>query len=97
MLFPATVCQCWSVQCWVRNLRISLWLWDTGLDILDIMGTKACSSSSMLRSCEIRTDGALQIGDWSAGGGFPLSCAVGSGHCAVQGKIRGEKMVEAIN
>ena len=79
------------------HLRISLWFWDTGLDILDIMSSKACSGSSMLGPCEVRTDRAFQIGDWCAGGGLPLPCAVGSGHGAVQQRIGGCEKIVAIN
>lgn len=76
-------CQCWNVKCWLRNLRVSLWLRYARLKVLNIVSTETCSSSSMLGSCEIRTNRALQVGDWSAGRRPTLSRAVGGGHGAV--------------
>lgn len=70
------------------NLRISLGLWDTGLDVPDIGSSKTSGSSSMLRPGKVWADWALEIRDGSARGGSPLSGAIGDCHCAGKGRLK---------
>lgn len=54
-------------------LRLSLWLWDAGLNSLDVLSTETGGGTLVLGTSEARTDRTLQSRDGCAHRGLPLS------------------------
>lgn len=56
-----------------EDIRISLRMWDAGLDILDFLSAEASRSPLMLGPGKTRTDRTFQLRNWSTCGRFPRS------------------------
>jgi hypothetical protein len=58
---------------WSNDVRISLRMWDAGLDAVDLLSAETSHGPPMLGPGETRAHRAFELRDWSTCGGFPRS------------------------